>query len=86
MGYAIGKESLIKHVQWAHILLSYVASGPAQEAAAVAYEQADEQDFWANNKQLFKRKVDDLCHFLDQLGLPVRNRCLTLLGFVKLIS
>ena len=71
VGFAIGDENLIEHVQWAHILLAYVTPGPAQEAAAVAYEQASQQGFWNENKQLFKTKVDDLCRFLDELGLPV---------------
>lgn len=72
VGYAIGNENLIRHVQWAHVLLAYVTPGPAQEAAAVAYEQADVQHFWADNKQLFKRKINELTQFLDWLGLPVR--------------
>ena len=72
VGYAIGDENLVKYIQWAHILLAYVTPGPAQEAAAVAYERANEQRFWEDNKQLFKRKVDDLCNFLDEVGLPVR--------------
>ena len=71
VGYAIGDERLIRHVQWAHILLAYVTPGPAQEAAAVAYEQAEEHNFWESNKQLFKQKVDRMCQFLDEIGLPV---------------
>ena len=71
VGYVIGNESLIKHVQWAHVLLSYVTAGPAQEAAAVAYEEAETREFWDSNRQDFKRKVDNLCLFLSDLGLPV---------------
>ena len=71
IGYAVGNQNLIKHVQWAHVLLSYVPPGPAQEAAAVAYETADKEGFWNYNKQLFKSKVDNLCSFLDSLGLSV---------------
>ncbi|KAL8911655.1 MAG: hypothetical protein Q9171_003215 [Xanthocarpia ochracea] len=70
VGYAIGDENLIKHVQWAHALLCYTTPCPAQEAAAVAYEQAEMEDFWSSNKVLFKRKVDSFCRFLDELGLP----------------
>ncbi|KAL8766383.1 MAG: hypothetical protein Q9209_006817 [Squamulea sp. 1 TL-2023] len=70
VGYAIGDENLIMHVKWAQVLLSYVTPGPAQEAAAVAYEKADSEGFWESNKQLFKHKVDRLCQFLDELGLP----------------
>lgn len=72
VGFAIGNEKLIEHIQWAHILLAYVTPGPAQEAAAVAYEQADEQGFWNHNKRLFKTKVDNMCRFLDELDLPVQ--------------
>lgn len=71
VGYAIGDENLIRHVQWAHILLNYVTPGPAQEAAAVAFEEEDSEGFWESNKHDFKRKVDDLCLFLDELDLPV---------------
>ncbi|KAL8787997.1 MAG: hypothetical protein Q9213_001889 [Squamulea squamosa] len=71
VGYAIGDKNLIMHVKWAHALLSYVTPGPAQEAAAVAYEKADNEGFWESNKQLFNHKVDRLCQFLDELGLPV---------------
>ncbi|KAL8794437.1 MAG: hypothetical protein Q9195_003024 [Heterodermia aff. obscurata] len=70
VGFAIGDENLIEHIQWAHILLAYVTPGPAQEAAAVAYEQGDEQGFWKDNMELFKTKVDNMCGFLDELGLP----------------
>ncbi|KAL8706295.1 MAG: hypothetical protein Q9225_007971, partial [Loekoesia sp. 1 TL-2023] len=71
VGHAIGHESLITHVKWAHVLLSYVASGPAQEAAAVAYEEADHEAFYDSNREFFRHKVDNLCHFLDELGLSV---------------
>ena len=77
VGFAIADENLIEHIQWAHILLAYVTPGPAQEAAAVAYEQAAQQGFWNDNKQLFKTKVDNLCGFLEELGLPVGNFRLT---------
>ncbi|KAL8702625.1 MAG: hypothetical protein Q9201_004203 [Fulgogasparrea decipioides] len=70
VGYAIGDENLIKHVQWAHTMLCYVTPGPAQEAAAVAYEQAELEGFWASNEMLFRRKVDSFCQFLDELELP----------------
>lgn len=81
--FAIGNENLIEHIQWAHILLAYVTPGPAQEAAAIAYEQADEQDFWKDNMRLFKSKVDNMCRFLDELGLPVSAFLLTVDGLQR---
>ncbi|KAI4094213.1 MAG: hypothetical protein LQ344_002292 [Seirophora lacunosa] len=70
VGFAIGHERLIAHVKWAHVLLSYVASGPAQEAAAVAYEEVEAEGFFDSNRQMFKRKMDNLSLFLGQIGLP----------------
>lgn len=80
VGHVIGHESLITHVKWAHVLLSYVASGPAQEAAAVAYEAADDEAFYDSNRKLFKDKVDNLCQFLDELGLSVRYHDVLCMG------
>lgn len=71
VGYAIGNENLIKHVQWAHVLLSYVTPGPAQEAAAAAYEDPRSEDFFNDNRTLFKQKIDIFCQILDDLGLTV---------------
>ncbi|KAL9053352.1 MAG: hypothetical protein Q9206_003956 [Seirophora lacunosa] len=70
VGFAIGHERLIAHVKWAHVLLSYVASGPAQEAAAVAYEEVEAEGFFDSNRQMFKGKMDNLSLFLGQIGLP----------------
>lgn len=78
VGFAIGHERLIAHVKWAHVLLSYVASGPAQEAAAVAYEEVEAEGFFDSNRQMFKRKMDNLSLFLGQIGLPVSHRSIQL--------
>lgn len=80
MGYAIGNENLIKHVQWAHVLLSYVTPGPAQEAAAAAYEDPRSEDFFNDNRSLFKQKIDIFCQILDDLGLMVGFLILLLFG------
>lgn len=71
VGYAIGNENLIKHVQWAHVLLSYVTPGPAQEAAAAAYENPLSENFYNENKALFKQKIDKFGQILDDIGLTV---------------
>lgn len=71
IGYAIGDKDLIKHVQNAHIILSYNTAGPAQIAAAVGLEKAEEERFWEKNRQDMKCKIDNLCEVFQELELPV---------------
>ena len=71
VGYAIGDKDLIRHVQNAHIILSYTTAGPAQMAAAVGLEQAEQHSFWETNRNDMKRKIDGLCETFRQIGLPV---------------
>lgn len=71
VGYVIGNEHLIKHVRNAHTALCYTTAGPAQEAAAVGFEEADQRGFWESNKEDFKREVESFCEVLQELGLPV---------------
>ncbi|KAL9034217.1 MAG: hypothetical protein Q9214_007145, partial [Letrouitia sp. 1 TL-2023] len=70
LGYAIGDKSLIRHVQNAHIILSYTTAGPAQWAAGVAIQAAEYNTFYEDNKVEMKRKLDDLCATFRELGLP----------------
>ncbi|KAL6721254.1 arylformamidase [Lecanora helva] len=69
LGYAIGDAKLIRHVQNAHIILSYTTAGPVQLAAAKGIEIADQEDFWEQNKREMKRKIDSLCDTFRMLGL-----------------
>ena len=71
VGYAIGDQDLIKHMQAAHIILSFTTAGPAQLAAAKGLEQAEQNTFWDDNKCEVKRKIDSLCEVFEELGLPV---------------
>ncbi|KAK3171659.1 hypothetical protein OEA41_003743 [Lepraria neglecta] len=70
IGYAIGDRDLIKHVQNAHIILSYSTAGPSQIAAAVGLEKAEEEGFWEKNRQDMKSKIDCLCEVFRELELP----------------
>lgn len=72
VGYVIGNKHLIKHVHNAHTLLCYTTAGPAQEAAAVGFEEAEQRGFWKSNKEDFKSNVKNFCSVLQELGLPVR--------------
>ena len=71
VGYAIGDPDLIKHMQAAHIILSFTTAGPAQLAAAFGLEQASQTAFWDDHKNGMKQKIDSLCEVFQELGLPV---------------
>lgn len=71
VGYAIGDQDLIKHMQAAHIILSFTTAGPAQLAAAFGLEQAEQTNFWEDHKREMKRKIDSLGEVFQELGLPV---------------
>lgn len=75
VGYLIGNEQLIKHVHKAHTLLCYTTASPAQEAAAVGFEEAESRGFWKSNKESFQSMVESFCEVLKELGLPVRPKC-----------
>lgn len=72
VGYVIGPKELIQYVQWAHAMLAYVTSGPAQEAAAVGFESSSCVEFWKENQRLIKSRVTLFCQAMDELGLEVR--------------
>lgn len=71
VGYAIGNQALIQHVQWAHIILSFTTTGPAQMAGASGLNMAEGKSFWEKNRIDMKRKIDDLCQIFVELDLPV---------------
>ena len=73
VGWTIGDQRLIKHVQHAHIILSYCTPGPAQEAAAIGLVEAEKRGFWTKNSRDMKNKVDSMGKLLDELGLPVKH-------------
>ena len=71
VGYLIGPEALIKPVSTTHTRVCYATPGPAQEAAAVGYEEADSENFWEVSKNDIKRKMYKFNAIWDELGLPV---------------
>lgn len=73
VGYLIGDKRLVKHVQNAHIILSYTTPGPPQEAAAIGLREAERIGFWDMNRREMKGKLDGICELLDELGLSVRR-------------
>ena len=72
IGFIIGPEHLLKHVQHAHIIVAYASSSPAQEAAAVGLKVAEKSGFWQENLKDVRRRVTTICNVLRELGLSVR--------------
>ena len=70
VGFIIGYERLLRHVQTAHARICLSGVSPLQEAAAVAFEQADANDFWARSKTTVKAKLDLFNEIWTELGLP----------------
>lgn len=72
VGYLVGPEHLIKYVAGAHTRICYSSVSPLQEAAAVAFEQAEKEGFWEESRAEMKGKVDRFCEVFKELGIPVR--------------
>jgi hypothetical protein len=71
VGYLIGPEHLIKYVAGAHTRICYSSVSPLQEAAAVAFEKAEEEGFWDESRTDMQNKIKLFCEVFDELGLPV---------------
>lgn len=71
VGYLIGPEHLIKYVSGAHTRICYSSVSPLQEAAAVAFEQAEKEGFWDESRTDMKGKIERFCEVFDELGIPV---------------
>ncbi|KAI6856020.1 hypothetical protein KC323_g8069 [Hortaea werneckii] len=70
VGYLIGPEHLIKYVSAAHTRICFSSVSPLQEATAVAFEQAEQHNFWEDSKKGMKAKMDRFNEVWDELGLP----------------
>ncbi|KZN85717.1 putative aminotransferase [Penicillium chrysogenum] len=70
VGYLIGPEHLIKYVAGAHTRICYSSVSPLQEAAAVAFEQAEKEGFWDESRTDMKGKIERFCEVFDELGIP----------------
>ncbi|KAJ5108006.1 arylformamidase [Penicillium angulare] len=70
VGYLIGPEHLVKYVAGAHTRICYSSVSPLQEAAAVAFEQADKVGFWDESRNEMKGKMERFCQVFEELGIP----------------
>lgn len=70
VGWLIGPPHLIKYVSMAHTRICYCTVSPLQEAAAVGFEEADNQNFWETSKSDMKSKMDRFNEIWSELNLP----------------
>lgn len=70
VGWLIGSPRLIHYVAAAHTRICYSSVSPLQEAAAVGFEQADENGFWDTAVREMKGKMDRFNEVWAELGLP----------------
>ncbi|RMZ79958.1 hypothetical protein DV738_g3023, partial [Chaetothyriales sp. CBS 135597] len=70
VGYLIGPPELIKYVAAAHTRICYSSVSPLQEAAAIAFEQADKQGFWDAQIKEMSGKIQRFCAVFEELDIP----------------
>lgn len=80
VGYLIGPEHLIKYVAGAHTRICYSSVSPLQEAAAVAFEEADKEGFWDESRTEMQNKVKRFCEVFDELNIPVCSPPISILS------
>ncbi|RMZ88789.1 hypothetical protein DV736_g4000, partial [Chaetothyriales sp. CBS 134916] len=70
VGYLIGPAELIKYVAAAHTRICYSSVSPLQEAAAIAFEQADGEGFWDQQVTEMSGKIRRFCAVFEELDIP----------------
>ena len=74
VGWLLGPEYLVKYVATAHTRICFCGVSPLQEAAAVAFEKAEEEDFWNRSREDMHSKIQRFGAGLTELGIPVSPR------------
>ncbi len=69
IGWAIAPPHLAHAVTMAHQWIPFAVATPLQEAVAVALEQAEERDYFAELRSMYQAKRDLLLNALDDVGL-----------------
>jgi aspartate/methionine/tyrosine aminotransferase len=69
IGWAIAPPHLAHALTMAHQWIPFAVATPLQEAVAVALEQAEERDYFAELRTMYQAKRDLLLNALDDVGL-----------------
>lgn len=70
VGWLIGPAELIHYVSAAHTRICYSSVSPLQEACAVGFELAEQEDFWTRSREDMQSKMIRFCAVFDELGIP----------------
>jgi kynurenine aminotransferase len=70
VGWLIASPELINYCAAAHTRICFVANSPLQEATAVAFERADEHQYYETTRKEYLERMDTLTGIFDELGLP----------------
>lgn len=70
VGWLIGPAELIHYVSAAHTRICYSSVSPLQEACAVGFERAEQENFWTQSREDMQAKVTRFCAVFDELGVP----------------
>jgi kynurenine aminotransferase len=70
VGWVIGPSYLTRLVLEAHTRICLSSVSPLQEALAIAFELANDLDFWSQNRKSMLSKVDRFVEVLEELKIP----------------
>ncbi|KAG9298434.1 hypothetical protein G9A89_008698 [Geosiphon pyriformis] len=70
VGWLIGPAILIETALAAHTRILFCTNSPLQEAIAIGFEKADENQYFDTQIVEYGRKRDKLMRVFDELGLP----------------
>ncbi|KAK4228942.1 pyridoxal phosphate-dependent transferase [Podospora fimiseda] len=70
VGWLIGPPELIQYVSAAHTRICYSSVSPLQEACAIGFEQADQENFWQETINDMAAKMSKFNAIWDELGIP----------------
>jgi len=69
VGWVLGPSSAVQSVANAHQFIPFSISTPAQEAIAVAFEEAPKRGYFKELKEMYQKKRDTLLKTLKDAGL-----------------
>jgi kynurenine aminotransferase len=72
IGWLIGEPHLIKYAAAANTRVVFSCVSPLQEAVAVAFEVAEDHDYYEKTVAAYQERMKALNKVWDELGLPVR--------------
>lgn len=70
IGWIIGHPELLKYASLAHTRICFSTPAPLQEATAIAFEKAEENNYFEITRQQYIKKYQTFTKVWEELGLP----------------